>query len=100
MADFDPTKHDMEGSESKSFDRKVYMMPESYNALRREMQQNYPTLWEGVGWFMAFDFGGRFVELMDAACDTKTLVMGTDYVDNMCKRWLNALRQKRGVSKL
>src|SRR3990172_4847234 len=43
---------------------KIYMFPESYNALRRELHDNWPNLWNIVSYAMAFD-AITFIELMD-----------------------------------
>ena len=81
-----------------NFDEKIYWMPESYNALRRELHENWPTLFARVGYAMAFD-APMFIEMMDAALDTKT-GFDSDRVDATCKKYLDLLRIKRGVSPL
>ncbi len=78
--------------------QKVYYMPDSYNALREELDKHWPTLFAGVGWFMAFD-GPKFVEIMNATLDTLTQ-FDTDNVDGICKRYLDELRVKRGLTRL
>lgn len=75
---------------------KVYMFPESYNALRRELDTYYPNLFASVGWPMAND-APTFIEMMDAALDTRT-TFDTAKVDSICKKYLNLLRAKRGIS--
>lgn len=82
-------------SENAHISEKVYMFPESFNALRRELYENWPNLWLAVGYFMAMD-ASRFIELMDAALDTKT-TFDTAKVDAISKKYLNLLRAKRGV---
>lgn len=77
---------------------KVYLFPESYNALRTELDTNWPELWKAVGWFMAFD-AVTFIEMMDAALDTKT-TFDSQKVDAICKKYLNLLRNKRGISSI
>ncbi len=81
-----------------SISNKVYYMPDSFNALRIELHDHWPTLWEGVQYFMAFD-GPQFVEMMNATLDLLTQ-FDTDNVDGICKRYLDALRDKRGLSPL
>ena len=77
---------------------KTYWFPESYNALRIELFQNWPNLWQAVGYVMAYD-GPVFCELMDAALDTKT-TFDTATVGGICAKYLDLLRNKRGLSDL
>lgn len=81
-----------------NFDEKIYMFPDSYNYLRTELNDNWPKLFAHVGYAMAFD-AVRFIELMDDALDTKT---GFDSakVDAICKKYIDLLRNKRGLSSL
>ena len=81
-----------------NFDQKVYMMPESYNALRIELYEHWPNLFKLAGWFMAWD-AVRFMEVMDGALDTKT-TFDSQTVDAICKKYLDLLRNKRGLSSL
>ena len=83
-------------AEGAHISEKVYMMPESYNALRRELNENWPTLFAQVGWCMAFD-AVTFIEMMDGALDTKT-TFDNDKVTAICHKYLNLLRNKRGLS--
>lgn len=85
----DPNDHILE---------KTYFFPESYNALRRELHDNWPNLWQAVQYVMAYD-GPVFVELMDAALDTKT-TFDTATVGGICAKYLDLLRNKRGLSSL
>jgi hypothetical protein len=83
-------------AENAHISEKVYYFPESYNALRRELDENWPQLWALVGYAMAFD-SVRFIELMDDALDERT-TFDSDKVGAICHKYLNALRKKRGVS--
>lgn len=74
---------------------KIYMFPESYNALRRELCDNYPHLFDIVGHVMAFD-AITFIELMDAALDTKT-TWDSAKVGAICHKYWNILRMERGL---
>lgn len=84
--------------EGANFDEKIYMFPESYNALRRELHENYPNLFDIVGHAMAFD-AVIFIELMDEALDMKT-TWDSAKVGAICHRYWNELRAKRGLSRL
>ena len=77
---------------------KVYLFPESFNALRREMDAHWPSLFAMAGWCMAND-AIRFIEIMDAALDTRT-TFDSDKVAAICHKYLNLLRNKRGLSSL
>ena len=82
--------------ENANTDEKVYMFPPSFNALRTELSDNWPELFSKVGWCMAFD-APVFIEMMDAALDTKT-TFDTAKVNSICLKYLNKLRNKRGIS--
>lgn len=94
----DAVTTDLEGSEKKNFDQKIYMFPEEYLALRRELSENHPELWQAVGYYMAFN-GPMFVFTMNAILDMK-LQFDTDKVAAICKEYLNRLRKHRGLSEL
>jgi hypothetical protein len=94
----DATQHDITGSDKKNFDQKIYMFPESYNALRREIFENWPNLWVAVSWAMA-NRAEYFVEQMNDALDLK-LQFDTGKVASICHTYLNALRNKRGLSSI
>lgn len=84
--------------EGAHFSDKIYLFPESYNALRRELVENWPKVWQKVGYLMAFD-AVAFVEHLDAVCNLKT-TFDSQKVDAICKRYLDALRNLRGLSSL
>lgn len=90
-------QHDMESqaSNSKNFDQKIYMFPESYNALRRELVTYWPTLWKLVGWPMAFA-ANVFIETMNDALDLR-VVLDSNKVDAICSEYLQALQKRRGI---
>lgn len=81
-----------------NFDEKVYMFPDSFNALRIELHDHWPNLFKVVGYWMAFD-AMTFIELMDDALDTRT-TFDTQMVDAICKKYIDLLRNKRGLSSL
>lgn len=94
--------HDLQGTDptqwgrTKNFDQKIYLFPESYNQLRKELYENWPTLWKLVGWPMAFA-ANVFVETMNEALDLR-VILDSDRVDAICTEYLQALRKKRGLS--
>lgn len=81
-----------------NIDEKVYWFPESFNYLRKLLHEEFPHLFAVVGWAMAND-APRFIELMDAALDTKT-TFDTAKVDATCKKYIDLLRMKKGWSPL
>lgn len=90
-------QHDMDAaSTAKNFDQKIYMFPESYNELRRELVTHWPTLWQHVQWPMAYA-AGLFIERMNDALDLY-VQMDSHRVDAICTEYLQALRKKRGLS--
>jgi len=90
--------HDMESKAAdKNFDQKIYMFPESYNELRKELVAHWPTLWQLVGWPMAYA-ANIFVEEMNKALDLE-VVLDSSRVDAICTEYLQALWKKRGVTR-
>lgn len=89
-----------------NFDEKIYMMPASFNALRKFLHENYPNLFNAVNpetgvsfaYCMASD-APQFIAGMNAAFDL-VLQMDSDNVDYICKTILNAARQKKGLKPL
>jgi hypothetical protein len=96
--DSEPGRMNKPAREGANFDEKIYMFPESFNALRKEMYENWPNLFREVGHCMAFN-AIEFVEAMDAALDTRT-TFDSDKVDAICQKYLDLLRNKRGISGL
>lgn len=77
--------------------QKVYMMPESYNALRRELHENWPQHLSKVAWKMAHN-APEFVVEMNSITGMR-LQFDTHKVDAICEQFLTALRKKRGLSR-
>lgn len=96
--DSEPGKMHKEARKNANVDEKVYLFPDSFNALRTELDTYWPTLFARVGYVMAFD-AIAFIEMMDGALDTKT-TFDSAKVDAISKKYLNLLRNKRGVSSL
>lgn len=93
------TEHDLSVPESrKSFDQKIYLMPESFNALRRELMEEWPELWALVSYRMAYR-AEEFVELMNEGLQMNQR-FDTHNVNNICKAYLNKLRNNRGLSSI
>jgi hypothetical protein len=99
--DYDPA-----AAAKKNFDQKIYLLPPSFNALRQELHENWRTLFYGyndvfkttAAWAMAFD-AAAFIAMMNLALDMQEQ-LDTDNVDAICHAFLNALRNKRGLSSL
>lgn len=95
-----------EAAKKKNFDEKIYMFPESFNALRREMEGYWPTLFNqvppgletSIAYDMVFD-APQFVARMNGALDLQ-LQADSENVDGICKAYLNALRKLRGISSI
>ena len=81
------------GDKSKNFDQKVYFFPPSYNALRKELCENWPELWKRVGWPMVFA-AQMFVDTMNAALDMNE-VLDSERVDAVCSSYLQELQRRR-----
>lgn len=102
-------QHDYAGEEAakkKNFDQKIYMFPESFNALRRELYEHWPTFFmqvnEATGTSLAHDMASdaaQFIGVMNGALDL-TVQLDTDNIDAICKIFLDELRVKRGLSRL
>lgn len=100
MSSNDPTKHDMTTDRSKEHvSQKVYMFPPAYNALREELFTHWPVLWNSPLQYFMWNNGPMFVEAMDEVLDLVTQ-FDTENVDGICKKFLDELRVKRGVSRL
>lgn len=102
-------RHDFvseEDSKKKNFDQKKYYFPEEFNALRRELEDYWPTFFMTVNPIMGmspahamvFD-AAKFIGMCNGATDLAEQ-LDTGNVVGVCKVFLNAFRQKRGVSKL
>lgn len=96
--DSQPGRMNKPARQGANFDEKIYLFPESFNALRVELYENWPKLFQAVGHAMVFD-AIRFIEEMDSALDCKT-TFDSDKVDAICSKYLNLLRNKRGISSL
>lgn len=83
-----------------SFDQKIFMFPESYNELRKELHDHWPSLWNKVQWSMAFD-AELFVELMNRNLDGvyKVALVTSEReleISHICSTFLKELRRRRG----
>jgi hypothetical protein len=94
--DFDPKNITIE-QKQRNFDQKIYMFPDSFNALRAEIHDHWPTLWALVSWRMANN-APEFVDVMNDALDLN-VIFDTEQVGAICDTFLTALRKKRGLSK-
>lgn len=81
------------GDKTKNFDQRVYYFPESYNQLRKELCENWPTLWALVSWPMVFA-AQVFIENMNEALDMNE-VLDSERVDAVCSAYLAELQRRR-----
>mgnify|MGYP000166513738 CR=1 FL=1 len=94
----DAVQHDITDSKSKNFDQKIMMFPESYNALRRELYEQWPELWPLAGWAMAHK-PEDFAAIMNAGLEVR-VQFDSGKVDEICQIYLDLLRKKRGLGPL
>lgn len=86
--------HDMDKSEkTKNFDQKIYMFPPAYNALRKELNENWPALWAVSSWYMA-NRPEEFCGIMNGATELR-IIFDSGAVNWMCDKWLNQLIRMR-----
>lgn len=82
---------------SLNFDQNLYMFPPAYNALRKELYENWQdTIWPFVSWRMAFR-AEEFTEYLNAVTGL-ALAVDSDCVDWTCEQYLRRLKQMRGLS--
>lgn len=82
-----------EDAKSKNFDQKIYMFPESFNALRRELCDYWPHLWSLVSKDMGTN-AQRFVYKMNQELET-SVQFDTARVDSICQFFLTTLQNAR-----
>lgn len=91
---------------ARNFDQKVYYFPEEFNALRQELEENYPTFYESINpeiglspaYAMVFN-APAFIGMMNGALDMD-IQFDSGAVAQTCKQFLNRLRAMRGVGPL
>ncbi len=84
----------------KHISESIYWCSEEFNALRKELHDNWQdTYWARHGWKMAFQSTMFVVDMCE---ELKIPFMGFDSGQEatICLRFLNELRKKRGVSEL
>lgn len=92
------TAYDPEAAKKKNFDQKIYMFPEVFNALRRELMTYWPHTWQGAQWYMGNN-AQEFVHYMNDALGLK-VQFDSAKVEAICQVFLSKLRSDRGASKL
>lgn len=86
--------HDLSVPENlKNFDQKIYLFPPAFNALRRELNDNWPVLWALSSWYMAYR-AEEFCAIMNDATDLR-IIFDSGAVNWMCEQWLNKLIKMR-----
>jgi hypothetical protein len=91
-------------AKKKNFDEKIYMFPESFNALRKELTDHWPVFFSSVkpgqemsvAYAMVYD-APTFIGMMNDALDMQ-VQMDSDNVSEICHTFLNGLRKLRGLS--
>lgn len=86
------------------FDKKVYYFPEEFNALRRELEENWNEFFTTVNplsgtspaYCMVFD-APQFIGYCNGITGL-AVQFDTENVSGICKTFLNAFRKMRGVS--
>lgn len=73
----------------------IFLFPESYNRLRKELRDHWPELWKKVQWYMAFD-ADQFIEKMNAELDLRIWSQKPTIAD-ICTRYLDELIKRRGA---
>lgn len=92
--------------DNAEFSKKIYLFPEEYNALRRELHDNWQNFFYAVNpafgfspaWAMVYD-APHFVGFCNDALDMVVQFDSAD-VAGTCKKFLNGFRNKRGISSL
>lgn len=98
-----PNQRHNPARKNDNIDKKVYLFPESFNALRRELDENWreffhtvnPTSGTSPAWCMVFD-AAQFIGYCNGFTGL-SLQMDSENVDGICKTFLNAFRSMRGV---
>lgn len=86
------------------FSKKIYLFPEEFNALRRELEENYQNFFLSVNpdvgmspaQAMVFD-APKFLGMCNGALDT-VIQFDSENVAGICGELLNGFRKLRGVS--
>jgi hypothetical protein len=95
-----------EAKKNDHISQKTYMFPESYNALRRELEEYWydffvtpnPLTGTSPAWCMVFD-APQFVGYLNGFTGL-AVQFDSESVDAICSTFLNALRRQRGVSEI
>lgn len=98
-----PNRHDIADGR-KNFDQKIYYFPESFNALRRELEENWLEFFTTVNpldgtspaWCMVHN-APQFIGYCNGATGL-SVQFDSENVSGICGEFLNAFRKMRGVS--
>jgi hypothetical protein len=99
-------QQDKRVADNAAFDKKIYLFPEEFNALRRELEENWPHFFTSVNpldgtspaWCMVFN-APQFVGYCNGATGLD-LQFDSNNVAGICKAFLNAFRKMRGISSI
>lgn len=84
----------------REFSEKLFVFPESYHALRIELSTNWPNLWNSPLQYLMWADAPGFCEKMCEALGIIIQEFDSANIDGICKRFLDELRMKRGLSAL
>jgi hypothetical protein len=82
------------------FSEKLYIFPESFHALRIELQTNWPNLWNSPLQYLMWADQASFIETLCEALGIVMLTFDSANLDGYSKQFLDALRTRRGLSAL
>jgi hypothetical protein len=87
-------------TDQRHFSEKLFIFPESFHALRIELQTYYPNLWNTPIQYLLWADQAGFVEKMTEALSMVIRDFDSANLDGYCKQFLDELRERRGVSRL
>ena len=73
----------------------MQMLPEEFNDLRKELHENWPDIFQRVGWYMMWDWP-MFIETMNMILQERIPFNAT--VEVASTQYIIILRKKRGAA--
>lgn len=84
----------------KHFSEKLFIFPESLHALRRELETNWPNLWNSPLQYYLWSDQASLVETLCEALGIVIRDFDSANLDGYCKQFLDELRERRGMTRL